>query len=247
MTPVTAPLDLGREPGRVLAQIRETGIAGFLAQPDRGAFAHLAASVLRPYAHPDAGPDGITELRPVLADAQTGQCGFTRAGLQPHTERAGAAVPPHLLMLLCCAPADSGGETVLVDGHVVFARLAEHAPDALAELTRRGAAYFGGATGYGGPVFEQTPAGRWSLRLRLDALARFSPRVEPHLPVLLDAIDDAATEVRLCAGQGLLVDNTRWLHGRRGYAGQRVMLRALGEPVVPLSRGFYASWAIPSA
>jgi hypothetical protein len=37
--------------------------------------------------------------------------------------------------------------------------------------------------------------------------------------------------IQLRAGQGLLVSNTRWLHGRDRYIGPRVMLRILGDPL----------------
>jgi hypothetical protein len=37
--------------------------------------------------------------------------------------------------------------------------------------------------------------------------------------------------IQLRAGQGLLVSNTRWLHGRDRYTGPRVMLRVLGDPL----------------
>lgn len=37
--------------------------------------------------------------------------------------------------------------------------------------------------------------------------------------------------IHLDAGQGLLVSNTRWLHGRDRCTGPRVMLRILGDPL----------------
>lgn len=37
--------------------------------------------------------------------------------------------------------------------------------------------------------------------------------------------------IQLSAGQGLLVSNSRWLHGRDRYTGPRIMLRILGDPL----------------
>jgi len=74
--------------------------------------------------------------------------------------------------------------------------------------------------------------GRLRIRLRLDELARFSPEVTRLLPLLRTAIEANTEMFRLCSGDGFLFSNTRWLHGRRRYAGgQRMMLRILGDPL----------------
>jgi hypothetical protein len=36
---------------------------------------------------------------------------------------------------------------------------------------------------------------------------------------------------RLGPGDGMLLSNTRWLHGRDRYSGPRIMLRILGDPL----------------
>jgi hypothetical protein len=56
--------------------------------------------------------------------------------------------------------------------------------------------------------------------------------------------------IHLDAGQGLLVSNTRWLHGRDSYTGPRIMLRILGDtlPGTGIQPGFPASaLGIPTA
>jgi hypothetical protein len=47
----------------------------------------------------------------------------------------------------------------------------------------------------------------------------------------------------LDAGQGYILDNYRWLHGRRAFSGQRVMDRIHGNPLATLgmSPGFRPS------
>jgi hypothetical protein len=37
--------------------------------------------------------------------------------------------------------------------------------------------------------------------------------------------------IRLRPGEGLLLSNTRWLHGRDRYIGPRTVLRILGDPL----------------
>src|SRR5690606_7963401 len=97
-------------------------------------------------------------------------------------------------------------------------------------------------------VLERAAGGRWSIRLRLDGLARFSPRAQAHLPALIETVQACSTTMLLGPGEGVLLDNTRWLHGRRPFTGERALLRVLGEARthLPLSRGFSPSWALPT-
>jgi Taurine catabolism dioxygenase TauD, TfdA family len=103
--------------------------------------------------------------------------------------------------------------------------------------------------GYHGPVFKQAGSGRTSIRLRLDDLAWFSSDAASALPLLRAVIARHAQSVRLQLGEGLLLSNTRWLHGRDSYAGNRVMLRVLGDPLpsTGLLPGFTAPEPPPSA
>lgn len=64
-----------------------------------------------------------------------------------------------------------------------------------------------------------------AVRFRLDALVRFSPSVAPHVATLRAAIDRHTLTVPSRAGAGYVLDNRRWLHGRRSYTGDRLMYR----------------------
>lgn len=75
------------------------------------------------------------------------------------------------------------------------------------------------------------PAGPGRVRLRLDDLARFSPDAACAVPALRAAISAHTTALHLGPGEGVALCNTRWLHGREPYAGRRVMLRVLGDPL----------------
>jgi hypothetical protein len=59
----------------------------------------------------------------------------------------------------------------------------------------------------------------------------FSADATTVIPLLRAVIAQHLHAVQLRAGQGLLVSNTRWLHGRDRYTGPRVMLRILGDPL----------------
>jgi hypothetical protein len=59
----------------------------------------------------------------------------------------------------------------------------------------------------------------------------FSADATPLIPLLRAVIAQHQQTIHLDSGQGLLVSNTRWLHGRDSYTGPRIMLRILGDPL----------------
>lgn len=181
--------------------------------------------------HRDADPDGLTVIRDTgRHEGQPGFAGLGRGRLALHTECAQLPHPPRLILLVCTRTADTGGESLLVDGQAVLAELADIRPSALKALSAPRAAYFGGADGHFAPVLESLPGGRWRLRLRQDSLARFSPDAAAHLPALRRAVERKTLRLPLARGQGLLLDNHRVLHGRTSFTGERRLLRALGRP-----------------
>ena len=70
----------------------------------------------------------------------------------------------------------------------------------------------------------------------------FSADATPIIPLLRAVITQHLHAIQLRTGQGLLVSNTRWLHGRDRYTGPRVMLRILGDslPGTGIQPGFPA-------
>ena len=179
--------------------------------------------------HRDAGPDGVT----MITDTRTtdpGYAAFTDAELIPHTDGTSMPDPPGLLLLTCQQPASHGGNTLLADAASITTAPAEQHPAALRALSAPRAAYFGAAGGYLGPVCEPGP-GRARVRLRLDDLAMFSADATPLIPLLRAVVIEHQQAIHLDAGQGLLVSNTRWLHGRDSYTGPRIMFRILGDPL----------------
>jgi hypothetical protein len=93
------------------------------------------------------------------------------------------------------------------------------------------AAFFGSAGGYLGAVLEPAGPGRTRIRLRLDDLVWFSADAADAVPLLRTVIAHHVQTFRLRAGEGVLLSNTRWLHGRDRYSGRRTMLRILGDPL----------------
>ncbi|WP_224283692.1 TauD/TfdA family dioxygenase [Streptomyces sp. LS1784] len=198
--------------------------------------------------HRDADPDSLTVIRDTgHHDGRPGFAGLGHGALALHTECAQHPTPPRLLLLACARAGDTGGDSLLVDGQAVLAELAEHHPAAIEALAAERAAYFGGSGGRFSPVLQQLAVSRWRLRLRQDDLARFSPDAQQHLPTLRQAIDRNTHRLRLAPGQGVVLDNHRLLHGRTAFSGERLILRALGEPhaALGLGPGFPAPWSMP--
>ncbi|MGH3192545.1 MAG: TauD/TfdA family dioxygenase [Streptosporangiaceae bacterium] len=218
---------------RVTALLREHGLVTFTGITGPAALAGVARALMSIRPHRDAGPDGVTLITDT-GTADPGYAAFTDAELIPHTDGTSLPDPPGppgLLLLTCQQPASHGGTTLLADAARITATLAGQHPAALRALSAPRAAYFGAAGGYLGPVCEPAGPGRARIRLRLDDLAMFSADATPLIPVLRAAITQHQQTIQLRAGQGLLVSNTRWLHGRTRYTGPRVMLRILGDPL----------------
>ncbi|MGW5172696.1 TauD/TfdA family dioxygenase [Streptomyces nodosus] len=214
-------------PDEVHAHLAEHGIAVFQGLQGAQHLIELGQTLGAVLPHPDSDEHGvtvITERNSPRIGALT--AGFTRAAVAAHTDRADLPVPPPLLLTLCTVQATMGGESIFVDGAAVHRVLAVQAPDALRALNQPGAVSYGRTHVYTGPVFEPTSHGR-RVRLRLwprDA-GRFSPEAESALEPLQQAISAQTFTMRLKAGQGYVIDNHRWLHGRRPFTGDRVMLR----------------------
>ncbi len=215
---------------RVAALLREQGLVTLSGIADRAALVAVARRLLIIRPHRDAGPDGVTVITDTRASA-AGYAAFTDTELVPHTDGSSLPDPPGLLLLACLQPADEGGKTLVADGARVIGTLADRHPAALQSLSAPRAALFGAAGGYLGPVCEPIGPGRTGIRLRLDDLAMFSADATVAILRLRTVIGQHLEAFRLRVGDGLVLSNTRWLHGRDPYTGRRVMLRILGDPL----------------
>jgi alpha-ketoglutarate-dependent taurine dioxygenase len=215
----------------VVGALTHHGLALVEGLADSAHLLRVARSVATVVPHRDSASDGVTTLVN-LGSAENGAfAGFSSCALPPHTDRSGVANPPGLLVLGCSQPATSGGQCVLIDGQAVYNTLAETEPDALAALCAPRSVLFGGASGHLGAIFTEYDGGRVTIRLRQDDLVNFSPEVSRWLPMLRAAIDQHVHELDLSAGQGYLLDNHRWLHGRRAFTGHRVVHRVNADPL----------------
>ncbi|WP_309112798.1 TauD/TfdA family dioxygenase [Saccharothrix sp.] len=65
----------------------------------------------------------------------------------------------------------------------------------------------------------------------MDVIPTRKTAADAHLVTLRAAIDQHVTDLDLSAGQGYILDNHRWLHGRRAFTGHRVVHRVNANPL----------------
>lgn len=211
-------------------QLRERGLVTFSGITGRAGLIDIARQLMTIRPHRDADPDGVTVITQTQDDS-SGYTGFTNAELIPHTDGSAVFDPPGLLLLACQRAADEGGSTRVLDGARAIRALADQHPASLRALSAPQAAFFGEGGAYLGAPLEPAGPGRMRIRLRLDDLAWFSTEATEAIPLLRAAIAAHTQTFRLREGEGLLLSNTRWLHGRDNFAGRRCMLRILGVPL----------------
>ncbi|MGP3684468.1 TauD/TfdA family dioxygenase [Streptomyces sp. IBSNAI002] len=227
------------QPRGIAAQLQTQGLATVEGLRTRTAVLALAQAMMRVVPHRDSDSDELTTIRDIgRRSQQPGLGGLGNGELLPHTERSSEPHPPRLMLLVCQRPSARGGDVVLADGRAVHDYLAEHSPAALEALALPNTAFYGDGGGHPSQVFTRYPGRRASIRLRQDSLAAFSPLVSGYLPLLRQAIGAVQQRLTLEAGQGYLIDNSRWLHARTAFTGDRVCLRALGAPRFPMLTGF---------
>lgn len=183
-------------------------------------FRNAAKALGEMYRHPDAGDDGLTHIKPDNRSTENGT-GFTRAGLAPHTDRAGTPNPPTLLaMYYPLIHPSQGGVPLFCDLELVLSVYTDQELSELSIRSRHGLESFPILIGYRG--------GRRAFRYRDDDAF--------ELDGPMGLVDDIRAHVRettfavswLEAGGGYIIDNTRMLHGRTQILGEdRIGIRAL--------------------
>ena len=160
---------------------------------------------------------------------------FTAMALGNHTDNPYRDPVPQLQLLHCLEAAGEGGESVVVDGFAVAARLRQEAPEAFDVLARTKVPFRYVELGavdlrHAAPLIELDVDGRLRT-IRYNSRSIGPIDLDPDaLPEFYDAyrrfgrlLHDPAMTVgfRLAAGDLFIVDNRRVLHGRRGFGGGR--------------------------
>lgn len=198
----------------------------------------LLAGWTEPFTHPHDREPGLTVITPDRrVDSAAGGVGFTRAPLLPHTDRSLQPEPPCVLAAVMVSPAAAGGHTLLTDGAAILRTLQHFHPlPAISRLRLRA------ATGDQVPIFV-VREGLARIRFRDDPLATPWTDGDPSIVTALsDLISTTTRSLPLVAGDGYVLHNHRYLHGRSSFAGRRQVARLLAKVTCPrmtwLNRGF---------
>ncbi|MCD9145983.1 TauD/TfdA family dioxygenase [Streptomyces albireticuli] len=200
------------------------------------AVADLAARLMDTSPYDEDGPFGLHGIRDTRRHThRVDGVVLTRGPVDLHTCGAVLREPPRLVLVVCFKRARSGGETLLADGRAVFDDLLREQPDAAHALSLPGAAIFGrGADAFAAPVFQVLADQRRVVRLRQDGLIRWPEHAQPHVLALRARLARHQRVIKLRPGDGYLLDNSRWLHGRGPFIGNRLFHRAEGTPLIPM-------------
>ncbi|BCB86596.1 TauD/TfdA family dioxygenase [Phytohabitans suffuscus] len=214
----------------IVAGLASHGIVLLRGGNGRESLIRAGRSLLTIRLHRDSDDDGVTTIvqRPVPEGSSV--TGFSDRALWPHTDGSAVERPPRVLMLGCIQPAQAGGHSHVVDGRTLYDEIARTDLAMLTALSTPRSAYFGGGLGHLGAVFQEIENDRMAIRIRFDALARFSPVVTPYIGRLRALAQDRTITLDLREGDGYVVLNDRWLHGRSQFSGERTMLRIVGDP-----------------
>ena len=214
---------------KVSEQLLEKGLVTFRDMRTPDELLALARKLGQVYRHRDADASGLTRIVPLeQIGNQSGYKGFTYQELFFHTERSGIEHPPELFLILSTQPAHIGGELLLVDAKEIYRHLQSDFPEELVKLCTNDSVIFGGGESpFRGSVFMRHQNGNMYIRFRYDELGFFSTALMPLLPHLVDLLQKYSFSHKLVAGEGLVLNNGRWLHARKSFEGTREMYRVL--------------------
>ncbi len=159
---------------------------------------------------------------------------YTNLGLQAHSDNPYRDPVPTLQILACLENSVEGGESIVVDGFTVAARLQAEDPEGFALLTGHPARFaYAGSAGVAltakRPMLELGPDGEL-LAVRFNNRS-VAPLVDVPYAVLpayyrayrrfaeLVETPDLQVRFRLAPGELFIVDNTRVLHARTAFSG----------------------------
>ena len=210
----------------MVRELSTVGACMFKGVDSRERLIELVNTLGDVYHHRDNDSQGLSTLEADEGRASSSGAGFGRGALALHTDQAGAPDPPRFVLVMCERESRTGGDVVLADGQEAVLRMAEHELEIL--LGRKQVTYRGpeGYT-YEGPVIQQTESTHWSIRLRSDVHASLCEVAGLAIHSLRRAALSSCSVRRLAVGEGYLVQNGRWLHGRNAFRGHRRVVRVL--------------------
>ncbi|KAL5343447.1 hypothetical protein BJX70DRAFT_354189 [Aspergillus crustosus] len=200
------------------------GIA-FLEGFDETSLSKLASQfgdIIRPR-HEKTSGTGISNIR--FEPSLVGK-GYSSEELYFHTDRSGWDRPPRILVSTLQSKSKDGGSSMLADSARILKQIKDQGDGLYELLTSPDHASFRSDDGVfvPRPIFNKRSG---LFRFRFDDSIQLSASLVTKLPHLFDIIYRNSFAVALQKGQGYLLDNHRFLHGRTAFTGSRELLRAL--------------------
>ena len=232
------------ETDATLSTVKRRGLAFFEGVDSLDDLIWLSYKFGVPILHRDADYRGVITLSPHESDQEETFKGYTRKEQYLHTDGTMVESPADLVLLSCQKLAPKGGHSTFVDGLDLYKRIARDKPELLKHLMADDAALFGEPRGEHTtkPVFSAR-AGYISISFRHDRLVEYSKEVTENFDYLKSAIDSLTTSVKLRPGQGYILNNHRYIHGRSSFEGDRIIHRVQlhAKKGLALEPGFKAS------
>ncbi len=193
--------------------------------------------------HPHSSEKGITVIKNSsdnILEKREGYKSFSTSNLFPHTDRSTMLNPPNLLMFYCNKQSGKGGESILIDIKGVFEEIVEDGNEEFIELIFKKVSviFDDNITSYKGNFIEILQDGSYFFRFRNDDFSFFTPKTHVFLSYFYNLIDKHKIIIELDEGQGYIINNGRFLHGRNEYDGNREMWRILIDSNFLEVRGF---------
>lgn len=212
----------------ILASVRENGIALIDGLHAVENLATLAQEIGVPILHRDSNQiAGIITLQPKDTVQRETFKGYTRKEQYLHTDGTMVENPADVVVLMCQKEAPRGGESIFVDGKALYKKLAKDTPQLLPALFESAAATFGEAADriLQKPIFTKTDPKLISISFRYDRLVKFSPTIQKEFQRLLDTMNDLTISIKLRPTEGYVINNHRFIHGRKAFLGDRMIHR----------------------
>lgn len=209
-SPQRLPRPSGDDPANLRTTLTTRGIAWYRF-PQAGELAADPRRLARELFGPSAvGRVDTATLAPAGNDAEIARS----SDYAPlHTDEL-PILPAHAQVMVCHEQAESGGESIYLDTRVVLEQIAQEEPELLERLFT--------APGPLQPVFSWRNG---CLVCGIDAIRnggdsprdRFAEYIDRATPIV----------IRAEPGDVVIIDNHRFLHGRRGFSGRRHFTRLL--------------------
>lgn len=163
--------------------------------------------------------DNVYEIR--YEDSHTFHIGRNNAAQTPHTDSPFRVEPPSIVALQCVVPSPDEGVIIIVPGDEVYRDLRDNCPDALAALRNADAVVSKRGEFVRHMSVFRDLRGRVALSYRRDSFAMMEAKglAQVGLDRIQQFVEHPSNHIRfgLCAGDIIIVDNTRILHGRTAF------------------------------